>query len=93
MSEETITIRFLNHFGGGFAQDIKVEKGTTVESFVKKQLSVRSTGGETDGEGEETLSDSPNDYKIRHNRAPAVSNAVLADGDLIVLVPLKQAGA
>lgn len=92
MSEELITIRFLNHFGGGFAQDIKVTKGTTVEDFVKKQLSGRSAGDETDGE-EEALSDSPNDYKIRHNRAPAVSSAVLADGDLIVLVPLKQAGA
>lgn len=75
--ETEIAVRFLNHFGGGFAEKILIQKGTTLGEFLASKLS-----------GENVSS-----YKIRLNREPADPKEVLKEGDLIVLVPLKQEGA
>jgi len=78
MSEETITVRFLNHFGGGFAEKFTVRAGTTVGEFLQTHFN------------EERPASS---FKIRVNRNPAGRDEVLTNDALVVLTPLKQEGA
>lgn len=92
MSEETITIRFLNHFGGGFAESIPVTKGTTLGQFLTSRLANNKSEENTEDD-ENQKSNRVEDYKVRHNREPGCDKSVLQDRDLVVLVPMKQAGA
>jgi hypothetical protein len=70
-------ILFVNNDGGGFADYLEVEDGTTVESFFQEQLPDRKAG----------------DFLIRVNRQPVARDYVLADGDRITMTPTKIEGA
>ncbi len=70
-------ILYINNDGGGFADHIDVNDGTTVEKFFGQQLHGRDAG----------------DYLIRVNRLPAARDQVLQDGDRITITPTKIEGA
>lgn len=70
-------VLFINNDGGGFADHVPVEPGTTVEKFFAQKI---SNGG-------------PADYLIRVNRQPVAANYVLQDGDRISITPTKIEGA
>jgi len=70
-------ILFVNNDGGGFADYLDVEDGTTVENFFQEQLPDRKAG----------------DFLIRVNRQPIARDYVLADGDRITMTPTKIEGA
>ena len=70
-------ILFVNNDGGGFADYLNVDAGTTVENFFQEQLPDRKAG----------------DFLIRVNRQPVARDYVLADGDRITMTPTKIEGA
>ena len=70
-------ILFVNNDGGGYADYLDVEDGTTVESFFQEQLPDRKAG----------------DFLIRVNRQPTARDYVLQDGDRIPMTPTKIEGA
>ena len=70
-------ILFVNNDGGGYADYLEVEDGTTVESFFQEQLPDRKAG----------------DFLIRVNRQPVARDYVLQDGDRITMTPTKIEGA
>ena len=70
-------IMYVNNDGGGFADHIEVEDGTTVE----KLFSQRVTHGK------------PADYLIRVNRQAAAADQVLQPGDRVTFTPVKIEGA
>ena len=70
-------ILFINNDGAGFADYVRVEPGTTVETFFAQKI---SSGG-------------PSDYLIRVNRQPVAANYALQDGDRISITPTKIEGA
>ena len=70
-------ILFINNLGGGYADYINVEDGTTVEQFFEKKMS---------GCRDE-------DYLIRVNRQPVARDCVLQEGDRITCTPTKIDGA
>jgi sulfur carrier protein ThiS len=70
-------ILFVNNDGGGFADYLDVEDGTTVENFFQEQLPDRKAG----------------DFLIRVNRQPVARDYILKDGDRITMTPTKIEGA
>jgi len=70
-------IMFINNDGGGFADHIDIEPGTTVQRLFAQRI----------GSGQ------PADYLIRVNRQPTVSDYVLQEGDRISITPTKIEGA
>ena len=70
-------ILFINNHGGGFADYVTVQDGTTIEQFFDKQM--------RDCE--------PEDYLIRVNRQPVGSDYVLQEGDRVTCTPTKIEGA
>lgn len=70
-------ILFVNNDGGGFADYVEVEEGTTVEQFFSKQLPDRKS----------------EDYLIRVNRQPVARDYSLQDGDRVTMTPTKIEGA
>ena len=70
-------ILFINNDGGGYADYLDVEDGTTVASFFEEQLPNRKAG----------------DFLIRINRQPTARDYVLQDGDRITMTPTKIEGA
>jgi hypothetical protein len=70
-------ILFINNDGGGYADYLDVEDGTTVESFFQEQLPDRKAG----------------DFLIRVNRQPVARDCVLQDGNRITMTPTKIEGA
>lgn len=70
-------ILYINNDGGGFADYVPVEPGTTVETFFGQKVN----GGR------------PADYLIRVNRQPIASSYILQDGDRISITPVKIEGA
>jgi len=70
-------ILFINNDGGGYADYLDVEDGTTVESFFQEQLPDRKAG----------------DFLIRVTRQPVARDYVLKDGDRITMTPTKIEGA
>jgi hypothetical protein len=70
-------IHFINNDGGGFADTLEVEPGTTVGSFFAKKM------GDVD----------PANYHIRVNRQPVTRDQALVEGDRISFTPAKVAGA
>ena len=70
-------ILFINNNGGGFADDIVVEEGTTVQKLF----------------AEKVPKERPQDYLIRVNRQPASAEQVLHDGDRVSFTPVKIEGA
>ena len=70
-------VLFINNDGGGFADHIEIEDGTTVEKIFREKLPERSAA----------------DYLIRVNRQPVTRDQVLQDGDRVSITPTKIEGA
>ena len=70
-------ILFINNDGGGFADHLQIEGGTTVQSFFQQQVKGAR----------------PGDYLIRVNRQPVSSDYVLQEGDRVSFTPTKIEGA
>ncbi len=68
---------FINNDGGGFADYVEVEPGTTVCQFFQQRQSGQDAG----------------DFLIRVNRQVAAADQVLAEGDRVSMTPVKIAGA
>jgi len=72
-----LKILYVNNDGGGFADHIEIQDGTTVAQL----FSQRVTNGK------------PSDYLIRVNRQPAASDQLLLPGDRVTFTPVKIEGA
>jgi hypothetical protein len=72
-----MTILFINSDGGGFADHIAVDDGTTVAALFAQKMPGRK----------------PADFLIRVNRLPSTSDQILRDGDRVSFTPTKIEGA
>jgi sulfur carrier protein ThiS len=70
-------VLYVNNSGGGFADYVDVEPGTSVEAFFGKKMPGQQAS----------------DYLIRVNRQPVAADQVLADNDRITITPVKITGA
>lgn len=70
-------ILFINNDGGGFADHVEVEVGTTVAMLFEQKVPGREA----------------QDYLIRVNRQPAPADQVLQAGDRVSITPTKIEGA
>jgi sulfur carrier protein ThiS len=70
-------ILFVNNLGGGFADFINVEEGTTIEKLFKQKMSCENA----------------EDYLIRVNRQPVPKDYVLKENDRVTITPTKIDGA
>jgi sulfur carrier protein ThiS len=70
-------ILYINNDGGGFADQIDVNDGTTVRELFQQRI----------GNGK------PENYLIRVNRQPASADQVLQAGDRVTFTPTKIEGA
>ena len=70
-------ILYINNMGGGFADYIDVEEGTTIQKLFTQQMS----------------SDNAEDYLIRVNRQPVPRDYVLQENDRVTITPTKVEGA
>ncbi len=70
-------ILFVNNLGGGFADFINVEEGTSIEKLFKQKMSNENT----------------EDYLIRVNRQPVAKDYVLKENDRVTITPTKIEGA
>jgi sulfur carrier protein ThiS len=72
-----VKVLYINNSGGGFADYMDIEDGTTIDKFFANKM-----GGET-----------PTDYLIRVNRLPVPRDYVLKEGDRITVTATKIEGA
>ncbi len=70
-------VLYLNNNGGGFADHIELNNGTTVGQLFEERI----------GSGRES------NYLIRVNRQPASADQELVDGDRVSITPTKIEGA
>jgi hypothetical protein len=70
-------ILFINNLGGGFADHIEVQEGTTVAALFEQKMP----------------NSDASDYLIRVDRLPASADQVLQSGSRISITPLKIEGA
>jgi hypothetical protein len=70
-------ILFINNDGGGFADQLALDPGTTVAELFRRQVPHGKT----------------RDYLIRVNRQPTTSETVLQEGDRVTFTPVKIEGA
>ena len=70
-------IMYINNDGGGFADFINIEEGTSIEKFFKQKM--------PDSEA--------SDYLIRVNRQPVPKDYCLKENDRITVTPTKIEGA
>ncbi|MFH1615391.1 MAG: molybdopterin converting factor [Planctomycetota bacterium] len=70
-------ILFINNLGGGFADFINVEEGTSIEKLFKQKMSCENS----------------EDYLIRVNRQPVPKDYVLKENDRVTITPTKIEGA
>ena len=70
-------ILFINNHGGGFADFINVEEGTTIDKLFKEKMPGRKA----------------EDFLIRVNRQPVPRDYVLKEGDRVTVTPTKIEGA
>lgn len=70
-------ILYINNDGGGFADQIDVDAGTTVAALFTQRVPDRRAS----------------DYLIRVNRQPCSGDQVLQDGDRVSFTPVKIEGA
>ena len=68
---------YINNDGGGFADFINIEEGTSIEKFFKQKM--------PDSEA--------SDYLIRVNRQPVPKDYCLKENDRITVTPTKIEGA
>ena len=67
----------INNDGGGFADYVEVDHGTTVRQLFQQQVH----------------SSKPDSYLIRVNRQPVASDQTLQEGDRVSFTPVKIEGA
>jgi hypothetical protein len=70
-------VSYINNEGGGFADFIELNDGTTVGQFISAKFPDRA----------------PNSLSIRVNREPTTADYVLKEGDRLSVTPAKIAGA
>ena len=70
-------VLYINNLGGGWADYVNVNEGTTVEQFFKQQMP----------------GDRAEDYLIRVNRQPVPRDYVLQENDRVTVTPTKIEGA
>jgi len=70
-------ILFINNDGSGFADQIQIEAGTSVQSLFQQRVPHGR----------------PQDYLIRVNRQPTTAGYVLQEGDRVSITPTKIEGA
>ena len=70
-------ILFINNDGSGFADQIEITEGTTVEALFQQRVSHGR----------------PQDYLIRVNRQPTTAGYVLQAGDRVSITPTEIEGA
>ncbi len=70
-------VLFINNDGGGFANHIEIQDGTSVRALFDQHI----------GHGKES------NYLIRVNRQPVTEDQVLLEGDRISITPTKIEGA
>jgi hypothetical protein len=70
-------ILWINNDGGGFADYIDIQGGTTVSDLFAHKIPNAKAG----------------DYLIRVNRQPTARDAVLQEGDRVSCTPVKIEGA
>ena len=70
-------ILFVNNLGGGFADFINIEEGTTINKLFKQKMS----------------SENAEDYLIRVNRQPVPKDYILKENDRVTITPTKIDGA
>lgn len=70
-------ILYINNAGGGFADYVEVNRGTTVEQFFNEKMT----------------NEKPDDYLIRVNRQPVAKDYVLQENDRLTITPVKIQGA
>lgn len=70
-------IYFINHHGGGFADTMEVQEGTTIKALFADRMK------DCD----------PADYLIRVNRQPSAGDQILQPGDRVSITPTKIHGA
>jgi hypothetical protein len=72
-----VRVFFINNLGGGFADEIEIADGTTVQTLFCERMKHGR----------------PEDYLIRVNRQPVAPGQVLQPGDRITITPVKIEGA
>ena len=70
-------IMFINNDGGGFADQIEVANGTTIDQLFRDRVPYSK----------------PQDYLFRVNRQPVTAGQVLQEGDRVSITPVKIEGA
>ena len=70
-------VLFINNAGGGFADPIELEEGTTIQEFFDEHMSDQRASA----------------FLIRVNRQPVAIGYVLQDGDRVTITPTKIEGA
>jgi hypothetical protein len=70
-------VLYINNHGGGFADYVEAEPGTTVAQFFTARMPGRKA----------------EDFLIRVNRLPAGADQALQDGDRLSITPVKIEGA
>ncbi len=70
-------ILFINNDGSGFADQIQIAEGTTVQALFQERVPHGR----------------PQDYLIRVNRQPTTAGSVLQEGDRVSITPTKIEGA
>ena len=70
-------VLFINNLGGGFADFINVEEGTSIDKLFKQKMS----------------NENAEDYLIRVNRQPVPKDYVLKENDRVTITPTKIDGA
>lgn len=68
---------YINNDGGGFADYVDADEGSTVEKFFAERV--------PHGKSQ--------DYLIRVNRQPAAADQMLHEGDRVSFTPIKIEGA
>ena len=68
---------FINNEGGGYADYVEINEGTTVDKFFNEKLPARKA----------------EDFLIRINRQPVPRDYVLQENDRITITPTKIEGA
>lgn len=67
-------IFFINNDGRGFADDLEIDHGTTVQQLFEREMGRHSK---------------PDNYLIRVNRLPCSKSQVLQEGDRVSVTPNK----
>jgi hypothetical protein len=75
--EIRMKVMYLNNAGGGFADFIEVQQGTTVAKLFAERL----PGSKAE------------DFLIRVNRLPCSAEQILQEGDRVSITPTKIQGA